>query len=72
MRDTPIQMYWRIVPHISEFSRYVGSGTVANIVDIGGFWLLVHAGTYYLSATFLSGTTGFLTAFFLHKYLGNL
>ena len=58
-----------IKPHLKQFSLYFVSGTIANLTDIVGFWLLLWSGTYYLHATYISGTAGFMTAFLLHKYI---
>lgn len=54
--------------HIGQFARYIFSGTFANIVDIGGFWVILQFNAHYIVATLVSGTAGFLSAFFLHKY----
>jgi len=53
---------------IGQFARYIFSGTFANAVDIGGFWMMLHFSVHYITATLVSGTVGFLSAFFLHKY----
>ena len=54
--------------HFRQFVRYFVSGCIANGIDIGGFIALHWMGMYYIWATMLSGTAGFLSAFFLHKY----
>jgi len=54
---------------LRQFFRYIFSGLIANIVDIGGFVFLHWMGMYYMWATLISGVLGFLSAFLLHKHV---
>lgn len=56
-------------PSVLRFGRYVFSGVVANILDIGVYLLLLFSGVYYLTATVMSGVLSFLAAFLLHKHV---
>jgi putative flippase GtrA len=54
---------------MKRFGRYVLSGVIANAVDIGLFLLLTHMGVFYVVASIIGGSCGFVSAFYLHKYV---
>ncbi len=58
-----------LFPHLRKFMLYVLSGGTAAVADIGSYFLLLQLGTWYITASVISGVIGFFTAFLLHKYV---
>jgi putative flippase GtrA len=54
---------------VQQFSIYFVNGTIANGIDIGGFYILNAIGIWYIHASLVSGFLGFMAAFLCHKYL---
>ena len=58
-----------VMLHIRRFTMYVLSGFGAAIADIGSYFVFLHFDVWYIAASVMSGSLGFITAFMLHKYI---
>lgn len=47
---------------------YLASGATAAVADAGSYFLLLHFGTWYITASIVGNILGFCTAFLCHKY----
>ncbi len=55
--------------YVRQFSLYLLSGGAAATIDVGGYFVLLHLGVFYLTANVISGMMGFITSFLLNKYV---
>lgn len=52
-----------------QFLRYLCTGTLAVIADVGLTFVLLFMGVQYVVASVMGGITGFFVAFFLHRHV---
>ena len=55
-------------PHVGQFGLYIMSGGTAATIDFGSYYLLLQFDVYYVIASIVGSTLGFITAFICHKY----
>ncbi len=55
--------------HGRQVLLYLICGTIANVVDIGLYWILFWLGMWYIAASVVSGVIATATSFLLHKYI---
>ncbi len=54
---------------ILQFCRYLFSGSMAAIIDLGTYEILLHFGIDKFIASPIGNFLGFVSAFFLHKFI---
>ncbi|PIR52898.1 hypothetical protein COU76_03925 [Candidatus Peregrinibacteria bacterium CG10_big_fil_rev_8_21_14_0_10_49_10] len=57
-----------IPSYAKQFVTYICCGLLAALADFGSFYLLLHAGLWYVAASITGSVLGFCTAFLCHKY----
>ena len=62
-------MIQRLRKHLPQFCLYVLSGGTAAFVDFGGYAVFLRLGIWYVTASIISGTLGFVTTFLMNKYV---